>query len=274
MSLFFRSGTPFVGTPTYEGERPFTTVIGKCSRCGGAGRSDKWAHTGYVCYQCNGSGEGKPHDHPLYTAEKLEKLNATQAKRSAKKAAANQVAQKAAQEAADARRTAFEDQYSDVLPWLSEAGLAPSGGFYDNGGTIYRDGFLGDMLRRARVQCEWSEAQAAAVRAAYARYLADKAKRRGSQHVASIGERITTDATVEREASYPRPVFNAPWITEEVFITTLRDTAGNALVVKSPNFRATVGNIVTIRATVKEYSEFRGEAQTLLTRVKLLKEAD
>ena len=29
---------------------------GKCVRCGGAGRSSRWALTGFVCYDCNGSG--------------------------------------------------------------------------------------------------------------------------------------------------------------------------------------------------------------------------
>jgi hypothetical protein len=28
-----------------------------CSRCGGAGRADKWAYTGHTCYQCGGSGK-------------------------------------------------------------------------------------------------------------------------------------------------------------------------------------------------------------------------
>lgn len=28
-----------------------------CNRCGGAGQADKWAFTGYVCYDCGGSGK-------------------------------------------------------------------------------------------------------------------------------------------------------------------------------------------------------------------------
>jgi len=32
---------------------------GKCTRCGGAGRSDKWCKTGYTCYKCNGSGKSR-----------------------------------------------------------------------------------------------------------------------------------------------------------------------------------------------------------------------
>jgi hypothetical protein len=29
----------------------------KCNRCGGAGRADKWIHTGSICYKCGGSGK-------------------------------------------------------------------------------------------------------------------------------------------------------------------------------------------------------------------------
>lgn len=28
-----------------------------CPRCGGAGRADKWIHTGSTCYDCNGDGK-------------------------------------------------------------------------------------------------------------------------------------------------------------------------------------------------------------------------
>lgn len=28
-----------------------------CTRCGGAGRADKWERTGSICYKCNGSGK-------------------------------------------------------------------------------------------------------------------------------------------------------------------------------------------------------------------------
>jgi hypothetical protein len=30
---------------------------GLCVRCGGAGRSDMWKDTGYVCYKCEGTGK-------------------------------------------------------------------------------------------------------------------------------------------------------------------------------------------------------------------------
>lgn len=38
------------GTKYYEGLVP-------CERCGGAGGADKWAYTGWTCYECGGTGK-------------------------------------------------------------------------------------------------------------------------------------------------------------------------------------------------------------------------
>lgn len=59
-----------------------------CHRCGGEGGSKAWAHTGYTCYECSGTGKGKIRTVKVYSAEKLAKLNAATEKRDAKKLAA------------------------------------------------------------------------------------------------------------------------------------------------------------------------------------------
>lgn len=56
-------------------------AVNICSRCGGLGSSEAWAHTGYTCYKCAGDGITGTKVVPLYSAEKLEKLNATRDKR-------------------------------------------------------------------------------------------------------------------------------------------------------------------------------------------------
>lgn len=105
-----------------------------CGRCGGAGRSDKWAHTGFTCYQCGGSGTMGTKVTPLYTAEKLAKLIAAQEKRHAalkakQQAQAEQAAAERAAVAADtllAARTdypeavAFLEQYKGDSAFLNE----------------------------------------------------------------------------------------------------------------------------------------------------------
>ena len=57
-----------------------------CPRCGGKGGADCWAHTGYKCYECGGSGRAhKPQIIKVYTEEYQQKLNERNAKRLEKK---------------------------------------------------------------------------------------------------------------------------------------------------------------------------------------------
>lgn len=55
-----------------------------CIRCGGAGGSDKWAYTGWTCYECGGTGQGKDEIVKEYTPEYEAKLEERRAKRRAK----------------------------------------------------------------------------------------------------------------------------------------------------------------------------------------------
>lgn len=85
-----------------------------CSRCGGAGRAERWRHTGLTCYQCGGLGVSETRPAPCYTPEKLAQLDATKAKADAKR----QVAASAARAAALAERAARYQAWS-----LENAGL-------------------------------------------------------------------------------------------------------------------------------------------------------
>jgi hypothetical protein len=55
-----------------------------CIRCGGAGGSDKWAYTGWTCYECGGTGQGKDEIVKEYTPEYEAKLEERRANRRAK----------------------------------------------------------------------------------------------------------------------------------------------------------------------------------------------
>lgn len=59
-----------------------------CSRCGGAGGSDKWAFTGWTCYKCGGTGESStPVIEKEYTPEYRAKLDERARKRAEAKRA-------------------------------------------------------------------------------------------------------------------------------------------------------------------------------------------
>jgi len=92
----------------------------RCSRCGGEGGSRAWAHTGYTCFACSGSGKGKIRTVKVYSAEKLAKLNAATEKRDTKKLAARI----AEAEIANARKTAARASLLTANPGLETALLA------------------------------------------------------------------------------------------------------------------------------------------------------
>lgn len=76
VQLFTRNGTP--ATPNWKNSRgqPCLSERQLCSRCGGAGGSDKWKHTGWTCFRCDGSRyDPNPSVTILYTPEQNERLD-------------------------------------------------------------------------------------------------------------------------------------------------------------------------------------------------------
>lgn len=228
-----------------------------CSRCGGAGEADKWAHTGRTCFDCRGRGTVGTETVKLYTADKLAKLNATKAKADAKRQAKRDAIAAKAKAEADAR---------------SEAFLAEHAALIEAAKPHMNDAFIADVMNRALAKNLITEKQAAAVQTAIAKIEAERTKRAASGHVGEVGKRIEIAVTVERIAHYVRPSF-AGYGTETVAIITMRDSAGNAIVSKSSSFRAEKDEAFTIRATVKEHGEYNGEKQTIVQRVAILKQA-
>lgn len=253
--LLTRQGTaPTAPVQTNAKGHSFFVCPRTCSRCGGAGRSDRWAFTGYTCFDCGGAGSTGTQTVKLYTADKLAKLNAIKAKADAKRAAVAQA--KADQHAAEvaARAEDFRAVYGDLI-----ARSAPHMG----------NEFTCDVMTRAIANSQISEKQATAVLASIERIEAQVRVAASSRHVGKVGERLEVAVTVDRVASFDRPRFGAPWTSETVSIVTMRDTDGNAIISKSPSFYAAKGESFTIRGTVKEHSEYRGEQQTIIARAKI-----
>jgi hypothetical protein len=252
--LFTRDGAEHTGQVyTKTTGRTYCVKPNMCNRCGGAGRSDRWAFTGFTCFDCGGEGSRGTIDVNLYTVDKLAKLNATKAKADAKRAAAAQAkADKAATEAAE-RAEAFRASRADVI-----ARSAPH----------MADAFIADVMTRALERNDMTDNQAAAVLAAVDRIETRAKVRAASGFVGKPGERVELAVTVERVASFERPKFAAPWVTETITIVTMRDEAGNAIVSKSTAFYAERGEKLTFKATIKEHSDFRGEKQTVVQRIK------
>lgn len=267
-TLMTRHGVPAPASVTIRRSAkgaPYFTRRRSCARCGGAGGSERWAHTGFTCYGCAGSGLGGDETVKLYTAEQVARLDATRAKRHQRQAAAQAATQAQQQAEADQRRAAFNEAQADVLPWLR----ATVEQIADRQGVPAAElsGFLPDMLHRADRLAHWSEAQAAAVHSAKAKMEAAAAACAASRHIGAEGDRLDLTVTVERISDYSRPCFAASWKSETVWIVTMRDADGNALVSKGTRFAPKVGATLRIRATVAAHDEFRGEAQTVVARV-------
>jgi hypothetical protein len=256
--LFLRSGSGYDG-PVTRNERGRLGVVRerRCGRCGGAGRSAKWAHSGWTCYDCGGSGHREKEWVPLYTSEQLAKLAAATAKR-AETAAAKRAAAQAAKDAeVAARRAAFETAHADLLARaraVRYSGASP---------------ILGDLLDRATEKAVLSDAQVAFLARLTDEAEAHIAAARASEHVGTVGARLDLTLTVDRVASFDREPFHSYGHSYPVtvYVTTLHDEAGHVFVVKTPRWSGTPGATVRLRATVAAHDYYRSIRQTRLERV-------
>jgi hypothetical protein len=249
-SLFDRGGIERTPNGTVDG-KPVYRYETKCSRCGGAGGAEQWRHTGYKCFQCGGDGKGPVKAAKLYTAEKLAKLNASQAKRDEKRRLAAQAKADAIAAERDARRAMF---------------LADNAGFIAKLRTLdgdYWDGFASGFLERCQ---DASPRQIEVVEAEIAR----RAAKAASCHVGAVNERVTlivttekvVDITVREASGYAR--FGSR------FMFLARDSHGNRIVYKGNGDFPGEGQTATIKATVAEHAEYNGERQTMVQRPKCI----
>src|SRR5690348_10876304 len=178
--LFYRDGRPFTGTPSLTDKgAPYTTHPRTCSRCGGAGGADKWAHTGFTCYDCGGTGRRGDEVDKLYTADKLAKLNATKANTDARKSAKRAVDAAQRQADADANREKILAEYAPLFD------LGPF------------DDFSNEIVVTATSEAWMSERQIEVLGNSFCRRILNAERRAAAHHVGTVGERISLTATVE-----------------------------------------------------------------------------
>ena len=97
-----------------------------------------------------------------------------------------------------------------------------------------------------------------------------KASESKSSYVGQIGDKIEVKARLTKCHSYDS-TFNHHTVT--TFINIFTDEAGNVYVWKSTAFfDAGLDDVVIIKGTVKDHSEYNGIKQTILTRCKVTKE--
>jgi hypothetical protein len=87
--------------------------------------------------------------------------------------------------------------------------------------------------------------------------------------VGKVGERIDVTVTVSRVFGFWRDSYSG-YGQERVYITTMVTDDRACVVVKSGAFCPEVGAMFKLRGTVKEHSEYKGQMQTILQRVKVI----
>ncbi len=94
--------------------------------------------------------------------------------------------------------------------------------------------------------------------------IANKELEKPSNHIGTVGERITATVTFDHSASFDG------YMGRTTYIYTFIDPDGNILVWKTQAWKHLAkGDEVQITGTIKEHSEYKDQKQTVLTRCKI-----
>lgn len=271
-TLFSRSGEALAPNFRDERNKPIHIRDRVCWRCGGAGGSEKWRHTGWTCYRCGGSGKDPTRDRiKLYDADQLAKLDAAKAKRDAKKAAARAEAARIEQERRDAERAEI---ISDNQGFLDRIDAELAHGNID---------FLQSVRERIVEQAkEPTDVQVQKVNEIIERNEKERARRAAARHVGEIKERRVFELTLLHTQSrlvseYPHIYSHWSLFTDENGSKIASKSAPHALGLRLEvpeggrwDDRCYIkGSKVRVKATVVEHTtDKNGEPITYINRPK------
>lgn len=205
---------------------------GYCSRCGGAGGADKWQFTGWTCYECGGTGEGRSEIIKEYTPEYEAKLEERRAKRRAKWEAehAEEIAAKKAKEAAEAEARRKAEEEAEKARQEEEARIKAEKAISQ---------FVGTIGERIEIEVEY-------LYSAHFEINSFRGYGTETMYVHNFkdadGNKLTWKTT-----SYNMGRWNNKGEWE--------------------NFEE--GQKITLKGTIKEHTEYKDEKQTVLTRCKV-----
>lgn len=239
------------GTAKYDVPYP-------CSRCGGAGGSEKWAYTGFTCFECGGHGfKGRTRAIAVYSPTRYAKLQTARARRAAtlaaKRAADDETLAKLRCEAHQRKVASFEETRPGFAARLRSHMDASE--------------FLADLYTKLTESCGFlTEAQVSAAETAIERIE----KARASQYVdATVGARVTLTVTVERVII---PDSTGYYSIQPSWTYICRDAEGRAIIYRGRSEAMPLkGETARIVATIKRFDVFRETRQTAIMRPKRAK---
>ena len=244
-----------------------------CRKCGGEGYLAGYEHIeGGVCFMCGGSGY-HPHTWKELTPEYAAKLAERRLAKAKAKAPERNAKFLRSQGFSEDGRAWFpagntfeiKDQlkaagarYNDLLGWHFDHPVSEFTCFevsIDDLTYITYDGSY-DYIAQAEIT-------------AYLRDLREKhAPKTTSEYIANVGDRIQITAKYVRCHTYET---HFTYRGETNYIHKFTDESGNTVVWKTSSFQDfEPGEMYTIKGTVKEHSEYKGDKQTVLTRCKVI----
>lgn len=258
--LFEREGAPFHGRAVRneKGQLGYSVFRRPCHRCGGLGGSDKWAHSGWVCFECDGACE-VPCDRfvRLYELDELERLNGARDKRRAKIAEQREGRRLAEMARREAERAGVVEAHRDFIERARR----------------WNSPFLDDLINQIEEKARpLSNAQSEAGMKVIERFEEEKARRLAAKHIGVVGERI------ELELEFRRCLdVGDRWNPFYIWIFRVE---GSAVVYKGgwPKAFELVqepGSKIRVIAEIKEHGFNRknGEPESIIARPRAVKEA-
>lgn len=230
-----------------------------CSRCGGHGGSEKWAYTGFTCFECGGLGyRNRTRSVTVYSPDRYAKLESARARRAAtlaaKKAQDAEALAKIRQEAHARHVAAFEEAHPGFADRLRS--------------YVESNEFLADLYTKLTESRGWlTDAQVAAAETAMERVE----RARATRYVeANIGERVTLTLTVERVII---PDSTGYYSIPPSWTYICRDSEGRAIIYRGRSEAMPLkGETAKVVATVKGFNVFRETRQTAIMRPKRAKQ--
>ena len=262
-----------------------------CLKCGGTGIVKCYIPVnGGECFDCGGSGISE-WDSKEYTPEHEAKLQADRERRFEKKKA-EAMAKAGEKNAEFFKKNGFTDEgktyfvLGDTYSIKDE--LKAQGAKWDNASRhwhmatppegmevvefdvsdIYAADYAGVYAWNSWIRAEWDDPEfyVNKIQAAEERLKADKST---SQHVGTVGEKISVPVVYKHTASWSNG-YGGYWNEGVTNLHTFQDDQGNVYTWKTGNFiNADYGTKMMLTGTIKEHGEYKGIKQTVMTRCKV-----
>ena len=253
-----------------------------CDHCGGAGGADAWTYTGYTCWKCGGTGRmSTPQKWKEYTPEYQAILDARRAKKHEKELAEL----RANAPAVNAKFFKGEGCDEQGRTWVVLGDTYPIREELKSLGCKFNYTFGWhadhDIEGYQTLVLDLKDFYDVDEYGIYSRgnfdkisdYI-DKANRPESEEVSSseyvgqVGDKIEIKVELINIVSYKTYIYGRE-IWNDLYL--FRDEQGNEYKWNTQSIcELSKGDVASIKATIKEHSEYKGTKQTVLTRVKVI----